>query len=182
MDKIEAGLKKYCYIMERLHKIDVSTDRDFQKAYNGFYRLRQRSADFYACYYGYLEQQKNNAALNFEDVLTYLYENTGRVEASFSSKLLATVRPELPIWDSFVLKNLGLRAPNYNCKNRLRRVAALYDQICRWYQSGKAAECVAEFDGLYPGTNITDTKKADFILWQRREQIHIRRRKDGQIV
>ena len=169
MEKIEAGLKKYCYIMEHLYMVDISKDRDFQRAYNGFYRLRQRSADFYACYYGYLERQKNNAALNFEDVLTYLYENTGRVEASFSSKLLATVRPELPIWDSFVLKNLGLQAPNYNCKDRLKRVVTLYGQICQWYQSENAAECAAEFDGLYPGTNITDTKKADFILWQRRE-------------
>ena len=169
MDKIEAGLKKYCYIMEHHHAVDVSTDRDFQKAYNGFYRLRQRSADFYACYYGYLEQQKNNAALTFEDVLTYLYENTGRVEASFSSKLLATIRPELPIWDTFVLKNLGLRAPYYKCKDRLKRVAALYDQICQWYQTEDAADCVAEFDRQYPNTNITETKKADFILWQRRE-------------
>lgn len=29
------------------------------------------------------------------------------VEVSFASKLIATVSPEEPIWDKYVLKNLG---------------------------------------------------------------------------
>lgn len=41
--KVEPGLKKYTNILALLHSVDVSESVDFQKAYNGFYRMRQRS-------------------------------------------------------------------------------------------------------------------------------------------
>lgn len=41
--KVEPGLKKYTNILELLHSVDVSESVDFRKAYNGFYRMRQRS-------------------------------------------------------------------------------------------------------------------------------------------
>ncbi len=46
--KVEPGLKKYMNILELLHSVDVSENMDFQKAYNGFYRMRQRSEQFYS--------------------------------------------------------------------------------------------------------------------------------------
>ena len=38
---------------------------------------------------------------------------------SFSSKLLHTIKPEYPIWDSVVTKeHFGIRPPYASCKNR----------------------------------------------------------------
>ena len=110
-DKVQIGIEKYSWIMKRVHETDVSVDIDFQRAFNGFYRMRQRPEHFYRVYYKYLEKKKNNGALTFEDVVTYLYHETGSIHASFSSKLLATVRADMPVWDKFVLQNLSLRAP-----------------------------------------------------------------------
>lgn len=166
--KIASGLEKYQYIMHKLHKTDVSADAELQRNFNGFYRVRQRDKGFYQCYYGYMEKQKDNTELTFREVLLYLYEHTGRMEASFSSKLLATIRPEMPIWDAMVLKNLSLKAPATYAKGRLDKIVELYDSICRWYQSSKAQECAEQFERLFPGTDLTATKKADFILWQTR--------------
>jgi hypothetical protein len=45
----------------------------------------------------------------FEEVIWYLYEKTVQVEASFCSKLLCTIQPNMPIWDVYVLKKLGLK-------------------------------------------------------------------------
>lgn len=155
--------------MNRILEVDVSTDAEFQKFFNGFYHMWQRPASFYASYYAYLEQNKHNKELTFEDIVTYLYQETGSIYASFSSKLLATVNPNMPIWDKFVLQNLGLRTPYYYEKDRLQKTVQLYHSICDWYKSGEAAEKLAEFDAIFPDADISDVKKIDFILWATRE-------------
>lgn len=154
--------------MSRIHETDVSADPEFQKAFNGFYRMRQRPASFYVTFYTYLEQNKTNRLLSFEDIVTYLYQETGSIHASFSSKLLATINPEMPVWDKFVLKNLGLRAPYYYERDRLKKTVQLYQKICDWYSSQEAAEKLCEFNSLFPDVDISNVKKIDFILWATR--------------
>ena len=100
--------------------------------------------------------------------MTYLYQETGSIHASFSSKLLATVNPNMPIWDKFVLQNLGLRTPYSYEKGRLQKTIQLYQKICDWYKTDEAIKKLAVFNQQFPGTNITDVKKIDFILWATR--------------
>lgn len=50
-------------------------------------------------------------ALPFHDVLRALHHATGRWEASFASKLVATFDPSKPMIDAVVLTNVGLRLP-----------------------------------------------------------------------
>lgn len=169
LDRVKVGLTKYNWIMRRVHEVDVSADANFQKSYNGFYRMRQRPADFYKTYYAFLEQNKDNPSLTFEEILTYLYEETGSIHASFSSKLLATVNPDMPIWDKFVLQNLGLRTPYYYAKDRMQKTIQLYQRICEWYQSEQAREKLQLFNALFPNEEISDVKKIDFILWATRQ-------------
>ena len=168
LDRVEIGIEKYNWIMKRVHETDVSSDVAFQRAFNGFYRMRQRPASFYVSYYTYLEKNKNNQEISFEDIVTYLYQETGSIHASFSSKLLATVNPNMPIWDKFVLQNLGLRTPYHYEKNRLQKTIQLYQKICDWYKTDEAIKKLAVFNQQFPGTNITDVKKIDFILWATR--------------
>ena len=168
LDRVEAGIEKYNWIMKRIHEVDIATDTEFQKFFNGFYRMRQRPATFYKSYYAFLENRKSDKTLTFEDVITYLYKETGSIHASFSSKLLATVNPDMPIWDKFVLQNLGLRTPYYYEKDRLQKTIQLYQRICDWYQTEEAQEKLQLFNTLFPNTNISDTKKIDFILWATR--------------
>ena len=111
---------------------------------------------------------RTRVILTFEEILTYLYEKTGAVHASFSSKLLATVNPNMPIWDKFVLQNLGLRTPYTYQKDRLQKTVQLYQQICDWYGSEQAKEKLREFNELFPNVDISDVKKIDFILWATR--------------
>ena len=154
--------------MRKVHETDVSIDAEFQKSFNGFYRMRQRPAAFYKSYYAFLEQNKNNRELTFEDILTYLYDETGSIHASFSSKLLATVNPNMPIWDKFVLQNLSLRTPYHYEKDRLQKTVQLYQKICSWDETEQAAEKLQLFNELFPDVNISDVKKIDFILWATR--------------
>ncbi|EPG67753.1 hypothetical protein LEP1GSC061_0903 [Leptospira wolffii serovar Khorat str. Khorat-H2] len=171
LPKIAEGLNKYERLMENFLRSDVSKDTDFQKEFNHFYRLRRRS-NFREIYYGFMESQKKENP-SFEKTVRYLKEKTGRVEASFSSKLVATLNPEQPIWDSIVLGNLELEIPKASDPDRLDRIVQLYSEIQDWYadylSSETGQEAVRLFDEKYPENKISDLKKIDFILWQIRD-------------
>ena len=105
--------------------------------------------------------------------LDYFWEQLHRVEPSFSSKLVATINPKLPVWDQQVLKNLKLKAPLYGDKERLNKTKKLYDSIKEWYRDYlntiEGRKKVTEFDQRFPNSGISNIKKIDLILWQTRE-------------
>jgi hypothetical protein len=167
--KVGPGLKKYQDIMDGLQKVDVSSDAEFQKKYNGFYKVRQREEKFYLTYYSYMEVCKSKGT-DFEKTLRYLYSKLNRIEASFSSKLVATINSEMPIWDVYVLKNLDKKTPSQYSKTRLEDTINLYKEIVKWYsvfvKTNDGEEMIKIFDQNYPSNSISNTKKIDFILWQ----------------
>lgn len=169
---IKAGFLKYKSIMESVNKVDISTDMEFQKKFNGFYRLRQRKTDFYMDFYKFFETCKNNKNITFQEILNNIYTITGRIEKSFSSKIMATINPDYPIWDRYVLQNIGLKEPSYSDKDRLNKYIMLYDRIVEFYKEySKTGHCkllLNFFDKICPDSNITETKKIDFIIWQTR--------------
>jgi len=109
--KIEKGLRKYCWIQEHLHREDVSRSREFQKTYNGFYRVR-RNAEWQDVYFNLMEMAKTKP-LDFSQIISDLRRKTGRLEASFASKLVATLHPDRPVIDRFVLEYFSLRLPGH---------------------------------------------------------------------
>lgn len=163
-------LENYAYIMERLRKVDISTDEMFQRKFNAFYRVRRNAAwrkDFYVLF----EENKSNEGVTFASILRSIYSATGRIEASFSSKMLATLKPEMPIWDSIVLSKLHIKPDrNPDKQKRLDGTIGLYDEIVAWYEGlarlpeYKAA--VRAFDSAFQMfTGFSDTKKIDFLIW-----------------
>ena len=55
-DRITPGIQKYTKLMQWVLETDVSRDMDFQRFYNGFYRMRQRNSAFYTSYYRSLKR------------------------------------------------------------------------------------------------------------------------------
>jgi hypothetical protein len=166
-----AGLKKYCWLQAALAKTDVANDREFQTRFNAFYRVR-RSPTWKSAYYGLLQQNKTKRQ-SFADVLRSLHAATGRAEASFSSKLVASVDPDMPVIDSFVLMNLGLRLPRPGpIETRLARIVELHALIQRTFadylDSDMGRHLVARFEESYPDRHVTRVKMLDLILWQAR--------------
>jgi hypothetical protein len=170
-ENISIGVKKYLLIMRLVGDSNVQKSKDFQKLFNGFYRVRQRSPEFYEALYKYLEQNKNKEVL-FEDALTFFYKKFHRFEPSFSSKLVATINPKFPIWDSRVLARLNFTTPHVNLESkiRLKKMVEIYQDIVSWYyifmKTPQAKEMINIFDKKIGHVNITNIKKIDFILWQ----------------
>jgi len=162
------GLDKYQFIIEQVRNTNVSEDADFQRVFNGFYIVRRNEA-WRKLYYEYFEKVKGGTP-TFESILTYLYECTGNIEPSFSSKMLATIYPDKPIWDRYVVQNLNMELVGATKQERLKNAIVLYGDIEKWYrdflQTDKAKECINVFDHVMPDyKNITSIKKIDSILW-----------------
>lgn len=170
LPKKESGIKKYVSIMDILHSCDVSKDKYFQKLYKGFYRLRLPATEYYKEYFNYLEGSKSNKSLNFENVIEYISNVTGRVEASFSSKILATINPNMPVWDNNIFSNLSIKKPIGNFKDKIVQSVSIYNELCNYYKeflnTNNAKQIIKLFDDIFPQYNsITDIKKIDLAIW-----------------
>lgn len=104
-----------------------------------------------------------------------LYVETGNIEASFSSRMIATIDSDKPIWDQYVLQNLGLELKGKNPRERVENAILIYDRIERWYKdyltTEEARKNIKEFDRWLPSYSwIPDIKKIDYLLWSKREE------------
>ena len=166
------GIDQYLAIMEMFPSVNVNTDKAFQKQFNAFYRIRQRPEKWYSEYYSFMENSKSSP-VRFETVLDRIHGVLGRYEPSFSSKLAATLDPNEPVWDKYVLKNTGQKPPYYTDFNKLEKAKTVFKNIQRWYikhmQSTEGKVMIEVFnDMVEEHDKITNIKKVDFILWKTR--------------
>ena len=172
-ENIRIGIKKYLLLMQLLKTKDIQTANLFHRTFNGFYKVR-RQKDFRDALFGYLEYNKNKK-VSFKQSLLFFNKKFQRLEPSFSSKIVATINPNLPIWDTEVLARLNITVPNYNLDReiRSRRMTRIYEKIVGWYSkflNTKQAETMIEtFNKKIGILDITPIKKIDFILWQTRK-------------
>lgn len=171
LDKVQRGLVKYSWLQDRFEQTDVETDAEFQRKFNGYYRVRN-GKEWQKSFYTLFQKCKRDGA-DFESVLNALHDSTGRIEASFSSKLVATCDTSMPVIDQFVLDNLGLRKPPQNAADRLKKTVELYEAVCEQYvalmASSLAQTICSRFNQRYEWAEISDLKKVDLVLWQHRE-------------
>jgi hypothetical protein len=163
------GIDDYLAIMDSVNRTDVFRDKDFQKTYNRFYVVR-RNQDWRDSYYRLFQQCKTKKEVCFQYIIEGLYKSTGQVEASFASKMLATINPDMPIWDSQILNYFKLKPKVVTPEKRLKDSVAMYESIVIWYDeyrgSESAKKLIDAFDAVLPRyCDISATKKIDFAIW-----------------
>jgi hypothetical protein len=108
--------------------------------------------------------------IDFPDALSEIFRRIGRIEASFASKLAATIDPSKPVIDKFVLNNFELKLPHWGSPDRRVRTVGVYRELCDAYRSfieSLTGIMLRErFDGRYPRTGVSELKKIDLVLWQ----------------
>jgi hypothetical protein len=170
LPKVAKGLQQYVWLQAKRDASDLRSDSPFRRQLNHFYRVR-RKKEWQDTFYELLENFKG-AAVGFADVFDALYRATGRYEASFASKLLASLNPDMPVIDSIVLGNLKLRLPAANSKNRVSRIYQLHAKFLTCFTDYLAMEdgkyLVTRFREIYPGIDVAEIKMLDFVLWQTR--------------
>lgn len=172
LPKIKEGLNQYTQIQAKLFEnINNAKNPGFRKQFNHFYRIR-RKPEWQEKYYT-LFIKAGKEKLNFNQILTQLKDSTGRVEASFASKLLASLKPDLPIIDSVVLKNLKMPLPYSKDPNRIQKITEIYENLQKYFSIFLTSEngqyLIESFKKKYPDSKITKTKILDLALWQTRD-------------
>jgi len=168
LSRLEHGLDQYLWLQHHVRSYDVSTNEDFQRRFNGFYRVR-RGSQWRSAYFGLLESSKAKG-IEFPEALQEVNRRTGRVEASFASKLVATLDPSKPVIDKFVLAHFELRLPRCGVSNQGLKTIHLYRELCDKYHAflqGLTGGMIRKlFDERYPCSEVSELKKLDLVLWQ----------------
>lgn len=171
LGELAKPIHQYTWIVAEVRRRDVSSDPEFQRRFNHFWRVRKNAA-WRSAFYDLFEASKSDG-VEFPTALRRLHERTGTVEASFSSKLVATLDPGRPVLDAFVLKFFGLRLPYPHHSDRLGRTIEVYRDVekglARIVRSDAMPVIREAFDRQYPDAGLSDTKMVDFVLWQIRE-------------
>ncbi len=167
--KMLIGIERYRFIMEKVQRVDVSLDEEFQKTYENFYTLGRYPKEFRRDYFIYMERVKEIKP-SFKETLSYFLKY-GTLEVSFSSKLVHTLDPEQPIWDRNVTdRHFGYKIPAYGTKDREKKIFDRYMRYKRdffkYVASDDGKVVIRAFDEAFPKTGFTDLKKVDFVLWQ----------------
>ena len=171
LPRVRPGLQKYLWIQEQ---VAIGPSRvaaeDFQQRFNGFYRVR-RNAEWRKVYYQLLACNLLTG-IEFCDALKSMLDSFARYEASYVSKLVATICPAKPVIDSWVLKNVGLKLPAAYAPNRFSGICDVYASleldVKRFLTSQLGSFLVLHFREHYPDADITEVKMLDLVLWQMR--------------
>lgn len=173
------SLENYRWIINRCNELkkdgnDIKADVEFQKKFSSFWRINtaRNEQQWHKVYYAYFEEVKNKKDLSFDEILFYLKEHIGSLECVFSSKMLATINTDKPIWDNCVKNSLNLP----DSKKNFDRAVEIYSKIEEWYKNflptQECDEWISVFDSFYPDyKDISKTKKVDFILWLKDKEI-----------
>jgi len=173
----QSHLERYRLLLDDLTTKDVGSDLGYQCIFNGFYKMQRRSEDWYRYYFKLLETKKNDPDVTFQTTIEQIYADKHRVEPSFSSKLVATIHPDRPVYDKHVRENLSLTVPaqHISADKRLKGCITMYAAL-----EQKVALLIKDplfttrlkpaFDAkFHTYARFTDVKKLDFLLWQFRK-------------
>lgn len=173
LPKIQEGLNKYIWLQSQVKNERVFHENaEFRRRFNHFYRVR-RGRGWQEKFYTLMSTALNEN-LTFDVILEELKRATSRTEASFASKLYATINPSAPVIDSIVLRNMGLRLPYAGARDRISRICQIHATLERLFdaylQTENGLYLVNEFNQMYPevSTKVTEQKKLDLVLWQTR--------------
>ncbi len=170
--QLTKGIEKYTFLQNNLYCVDVANNEEYKNNYKNFYRMARRGKTFCNQYFSIMENLKNVKNIDFETIFEQVYTIKNTNEISFSSKMLHSLNPKFPIWDSIVTKgHFKINVPYYKANKNLlcEKYLEYTSQFEEYKLSNNGKMLIDLFNKRYPNINISDTKKIDFILWQARD-------------
>jgi hypothetical protein len=181
LPRLSKGVGRYRRLQASIHSTGFSADQSFRKAYCSFYGITPFRDTQWQQHYFNLLVEATHTPPDFTTTLRELNNRTGVVEASFTSKLVASVNTNRPVIDTWVLLNAELELPDRNAPTRLADIATLYAtldiKMHAYLSTDDGQYLVAQFTNRYGTERITEMKMLDFVLWQTRDRVPARPRK-----
>ena len=109
---IERGdILKLLYLNQVRQNPGLAETPEYQRRFNGFYRMRQQPPAFYDCFYAMLRHYAAaGEAPPLGQILQELWEGVHRHYLSFGSKMRATLTDQAVIFDSLLAHHFGVLA------------------------------------------------------------------------
>ena len=163
-------LSVYHWLQDNLHTRNVAIDQEYRKRYGHYYGMRFVSNEYRERYFQMMEGLKNIPGVSFREISQQLYLVDQKHEFSFISKLLHTIDPSCPIYDSRVARVLGItRYPKKDFQKVLKRDEGILDKLRNVYHQletdSRLTELLIQIDQRTPDKPMSIEKKLDFILW-----------------
>jgi len=156
--RIAKGLEQYIWLQNAASNDRSFEDRAFRRRFKHFYRVR-RGPEWQSAFYTAMATARKESS-SFAAILELLHKSTGRYEASFASKLFATISPSAPVIDSVVLRNLRLRLPSAGTNDRAEKICEVHRTLSQLFEgflaTGAGTYLVKAVDKAYPTANITE--------------------------
>jgi len=171
-EKWDKVLDVYLFLRENLACADApEITATYQRKFNYFYQVRRNAAwreKFYALYFRHAKERR----ADFAHVLNTLFKETGKIEASFASKFVAMIDPDLPLIDRHVLSYLDQELPTNrrSPEGRIATIIELYGNMKEGFtaflETDRGRYLVARFMVEHKDKKISPMKMLDFVLWQ----------------
>ena len=163
-------LDTYYWLQDNLRSRNVSVDAEYQRKFSGYYKMRFVSPQYRNCFFSLFETIKNDTKISFKDIAMQLFQVEGKREFSFISKMLHTIDPKRPIYDSQVDQALHIhRTYQSDIAFKIYQDEKILNQISMTYRcleiSAEMADPFIAFDQIIPNRSMTIEKKIDFLLW-----------------
>lgn len=174
-------IKPYVWMMDELPKRNIAQDQEFQRNYRNYWAMNaaRLCKEYLAAYFNLFEEWKHRPAqINVEEVARRLLEipthsnNRRSLQFSFVTKLVHTVNPHLPIYDSMIesFYMLPTGAQGEPTEQKLRRLLASYEFLCdehkRVLEQGLLAQAIQQFrERFQVGASYTDIRIIDTLIW-----------------
>lgn len=193
--KIETGLLYYKYIMDGpgvFRRQPDPKDKDFREVFTSFYLSSLgllKNPNLNDAFFNAMEvcQNRSMSFLHPWDVVKILNNHLGPAvkpfQFSFATKIIHTLDPNLPIYDSkirdYLRKNEGQKFLFDRRKDKTSNnlaeatIGKDWETLKKWYENflktNEAKEWIKWFDNQFSGSRkprwISPVKKIDFIIW-----------------
>ena len=149
--------------------------KEYQENYATYYGMSRMDENWRTAYFNYMQKQVGNPNVTFKEILRQIssvahkWGNGSRktIDASFASKMLATLNSNYPILDSHVKKIVGIKSQFSTIEEGIERYNQLTEIVHAFLQTSDGANYVEEFDRMFPNfTDINPVKKIDLYLWK----------------
>lgn len=169
----------YQFIQQRAQdkNNDLTQDLLFQFVYRSFYRLDNAGLtnDFKVRYFKLMQDRREDFKFDVEEILLDLQKFKTRkgnesIQFSFTTKMFSTLNPVYPVYDREVAKMFDYHStPQGDATAKIKAYLLRYEVILKGYEQivreNLLKDLLSAFDKKYPGHQLSDTKRLDFIFW-----------------
>ncbi len=177
----ELDIRVCLRLLNRIRSVDVTRDSGFQNDYCRYWRLfgAGLGQDFRGAYFELMQRSRRNPLLSIGELIRILYEvpvnSSGKkaLQFSFASKLLHTLDPHRPIYDSMIATFYCFRVPNptKSFESRLQDFLNFYEFLTDEYKKVLATQVLTQpitrfRDQFSVSDDYTDEKIIDTLIWR----------------